>query len=125
LGLGHNYASDKFLSVSGLQGLKFIHIAAGRHSGGITDDNRLFVWGQAFVCESPLLLPQELRSNKQIKAISIGEKSTAIIDEDSRLYTWGVDNSKGQLGIQKTQANQDQDINMPQQVESLSYKSIS
>jgi alpha-tubulin suppressor-like RCC1 family protein len=77
------------------------------------------------VCESPLLLPQELRSNKQIKAISIGEKSTAIIDEDSRLYTWGVDNSKGQLGIQKTQANQDQDINMPQQVESLSYKSVS
>lgn len=95
LGLGHNYSSDKFISVNGLQGLKFMHISAGRHSGAITEDNRLFVWGQAFVCEKALLLPQELRSNKQIKFISIGEKSSSIIDEDSHLYTWGTDNSKG------------------------------
>ena len=103
LGLGHNYASEKFLSVSGLQGLKFMFIATGRHSAGLTEDSRLFVWGHAFLCEKPLLLPQELRSNKQIKLISISEKSSAIIDEDQRLYTWGTDNTKGQLGIQRTQ----------------------
>ena len=64
LGLGHNYSSDKFLSVNGLSGLKFMQIAAGRHSAALTEDNRLFVWGQAFICEKALLLPQELRSNK-------------------------------------------------------------
>jgi alpha-tubulin suppressor-like RCC1 family protein len=64
LGLGHNYSSDKFLSVNGLSGLRFMQISAGRHSGALTEDNRLFVWGHAFICEKPLLLPQELRSNK-------------------------------------------------------------
>jgi alpha-tubulin suppressor-like RCC1 family protein len=57
LGLGHNYSSDKFLSVNGLSGLRFTQIAAGRHSGALTDDNRLFVWGHAFICEKSLLLP--------------------------------------------------------------------
>lgn len=99
LGLGHNYSSEKFLSVNGLSGLRFMQISAGRHSAALTEDNRLFVWGHAFICEKPLLLPQELRSNKQIKFISVGEKSSAIIDEDSHLYTWGVDNTKGQLGV--------------------------
>jgi len=45
LGLGHIYSSEKFLGVNGLQGLKFMQIAAGRHSGALTEDNRLFVWG--------------------------------------------------------------------------------
>lgn len=90
------------MSVNGLVGLKFMQISAGRHSAALTEDNRLFVWGHAFVCEKPLLLPQELRSNKQIKFISVGEKSSAIIDEDSHLYTWGVENTKGQLGVPKT-----------------------
>ena len=44
LGLGHNYSSDKFLSVNGLSGLRFMLISAGRHSGALTEDNRLFVW---------------------------------------------------------------------------------
>jgi X-linked retinitis pigmentosa GTPase regulator len=102
LGLGHNYAGDKFQAVNGLSGLRFQQISAGRHSAALTDDNRLFVWGQAFVCEKALLLPQELRSNKQIRWISVGDKSSAIIDEDSHLYTWGSENSKGQLGVPKT-----------------------
>ena len=111
--------------VSGLQGLRFITVAAGRHSAGLTEDNRLFVWGHAFICEKPLLLPQELRSNKQIRHIAIGEKSSAIIDEDQRLYTWGTDNTRGQLGIPSTQGPiQNQDINMPQLVESLGFKSV-
>lgn len=57
LGLGHNYSSEKFLSVNGLSGLRFMQISAGRHSGALTEDNRLFVWGHAFICEKPLLLP--------------------------------------------------------------------
>lgn len=83
-----------------------MQIAAGRHSAALTEDNRLFVWGHAFICEKPLELPQELRSNKQIRFISVGEKSSAIIDEDSHLYTWGVDNNKGQLGVPRTMGTQ-------------------
>jgi alpha-tubulin suppressor-like RCC1 family protein len=64
LGLGHNYSSDKFLSVHGLSNLKFMLVSAGRHSAALTEDNRLFVWGPTFICEKPLVLPQELRSNK-------------------------------------------------------------
>jgi len=45
-----------------------------------------------------LLLPQELKSNKAIISIAVGEKVSAIIDEDYHIYTWGCDNSKGQLG---------------------------
>ena len=75
--------------------MRFEKIAAGRHSAAITDDGRLFVWGLVFRDDQPLLLPQELRSNKLIREISIGEKSTAIIDEDYHLYTWGTDNGQG------------------------------
>lgn len=64
LGLGHNYSSDKFLSVNGLSNLKFMLVSAGRHSAALTEDNRLFVWGPTFICEKALVLPQELRSNK-------------------------------------------------------------
>ena len=125
LGLGNNYQSDHFQAVNGLSGLKFIQVAAGRHSAALTDDNRLFVWGSAFVCEKPLLLPQELRSNKQIRSIAVGEKSSAIIDEDSHLYTWGTENQKGQLGVPRTNTSQIQEINMPQLVESLAFKQVS
>jgi len=124
LGLGHNYSSEKFLSVNGLSGLKFMMISAGRHSAALTEDNRLFVWGSAFICERALVLPQELRSNKQIKFISVGEKSSAIIDEDSHLYTWGTDNNKGQLGVPLSGSSNPNDINMPQLVESLSFKQV-
>lgn len=98
LGLGHTYSSDSFLMVHGLQGFKFDAIACNRHSAAITDDCRLFVWGPVFMNESPLLLPQELKSNKLIKSISIGENTTAIVDEDAHVYTWGTNNNYGQLG---------------------------
>lgn len=45
--------------------------------------------------EAPLLLPQELKSNKLIKKVSVGEKMTAIVDEDAHVYTWGMDNRMG------------------------------
>ena len=82
LGLGHNYSSDTFLQVHGMSGHNLVHISAGRHSGAVTGDGRLFVWGPVFKGDKPLLLPQELRSNKLMINISIGEKTSAVIDED-------------------------------------------
>lgn len=96
LGLGHTYSSDSFLLVHGLQpNMRFKKVAAGRHSAALTDDGRLFVWGMVFASDKPLLLPQELKSNKIIKQLAVGEKTSAIIDEDWHLYTWGSDNSQG------------------------------
>lgn len=34
--------------------------------------------------------------------ISIGEKISAVIDEDSHVYTWGLTNNQGQLGRRAT-----------------------
>ncbi len=62
--------------------MRFRQIAAKRHSAALTEDGRLFVWGQVFKNDNPLLLPQELKSNKAIISIDIGEKISAIIDED-------------------------------------------
>jgi len=58
LGLGHNYSSDSYLMVHGLQpNVSFKKISAGRHSAAITQDGRLFIWGPVFAQDSPLLLP--------------------------------------------------------------------
>lgn len=48
-----------------------------------------------FKNDQPLLLPQELKSNKAIRVIAIGDKASAIIDEDWHLYTWGIENNLG------------------------------
>jgi len=49
LGLGHEFSSDSPLQVhGGLEQLKIASISAGRHSGALTEDGRLFVWGPAF-----------------------------------------------------------------------------
>jgi alpha-tubulin suppressor-like RCC1 family protein len=30
--------------------------------------------------------------------ISVGEKVSAVVDEDNHVYTWGIANTQGQLG---------------------------
>jgi alpha-tubulin suppressor-like RCC1 family protein len=84
--------------VHGLSGHTIKQIEASRHSAAITEDGRLYVWGPVFKGDKPLLLPQELRSNKLMIKISIGEKISAVIDEDNHVYTWGNANNLGQLG---------------------------
>ncbi len=79
-----------------LDTLKIRSIEAGRHSSAISNDGRLFVWGPVFSDESnPLILPQELKSNKTMKAISIGCSLTAVVDQEGHLYTWGTSNRFG------------------------------
>mmetsp|Transcript_25549 Transcript_25549/g.19330 ORF Transcript_25549/g.19330 Transcript_25549/m.19330 type:complete len:147 (-) Transcript_25549:123-563(-) len=97
LGLGHTYSSDSFLSVHGLPA-PLQAISAGRHSAALTQDGRLFVWGPVFFGDKPLLTPQELRSNKAMRLVTVGEVTSAVIDEDWHVYTWGTSNSLGQLG---------------------------
>ncbi|CDW78422.1 UNKNOWN [Stylonychia lemnae] len=123
LGLGHTYSSDSFLLVHGLQPtMKFKQIQAKRHSAALTEDGRLFVWGMVFRNDQPLLMPQELKSNKGIRQIAVGDKVSSIIDEDYHVYTWGLDNNLGQLGRRDT-FEQDEN-NMPSIIESLQFKQV-
>lgn len=112
LGLGHTYSSDSFLQVHGMSGHKIKKIAAGRHSAVITQEGRLYVWGPVFKGDKALLLPQELRSNKLMTHVSIGDKVSAVIDEDQHVYTWGTTNSLGQLGRRVSESS-DEGQKMP------------
>ena len=57
----------------------------------------------------------------------IGEKLTAIIDEDQHLYTWGTDNTLGQLGRRDNNQYSGAHGNMqlPQMIDALEGKKIS
>ena len=70
-------------------------IKAGRHSAVVTDDGRLFVWGPALDPVQHLLEPQELRADKKVMQISIGEHSSALINSDGHIFTWGLENKVG------------------------------
>lgn len=54
-----------------------------------------------------------------MKHISVGEKFSLLIDEHGHLYTWGLDNLKGQLG-----RNSQEDDTMPQIVDHLEQKYV-
>jgi len=43
--------------MGGLESENVYSIAAGRHSGAITEEGKLFVWGPVFVGHKPLLFP--------------------------------------------------------------------
>mmetsp|Transcript_5579 Transcript_5579/g.7429 ORF Transcript_5579/g.7429 Transcript_5579/m.7429 type:complete len:136 (+) Transcript_5579:242-649(+) len=77
-------------------------IAAGRHSALVSDDGRLFVWGAALDPRTHLVVPQELRADKKVMQVCIGEKVSALINSDGHIFTWGLGNEEGQLGIQET-----------------------
>lgn len=53
------------------------------------------MWGPVFKGDKPLLVPQELRSNKLMTYVTVGEKTSAVIDEDLHVYTWGNSNHLG------------------------------
>jgi len=115
LGQGHKYSSDSPLKVHGLSGVKIKEIAAGRHSAVVTETGQLFVWGPALDPSRPILSPQELRADRAVKTIAVGEHTSALINQDGHLYTWGLSNSSGQLGIR----NEDEQQNLPVLVTAL------
>ena len=99
LGQGHKFSSDIPLKVHGLKDVHVQDIIAGRHSAVISEDGRLFVWGPALDPDAHLLEPQELRADKRVMQICIGEEVSALINSDGHIFTWGLSNENGQLGI--------------------------
>ena len=70
----------------------------------ITDEGNLYVWGPALDPNNPILEPQELRSGKKVMQISVSDNTSALINEDGHLFTWGLCNDFGQLGIHEDAA---------------------
>ena len=64
----------------------------------------MFVWGPALDPNHHLLEPQELRADKRVMQVCVGEQTSALINSDGHIFTWGLNNELGQLGIQETQA---------------------
>ena len=95
--------------VTGLQGKRVVHVAAGAvHTICSTSDGSVFAWGAGDVGklglgddESDTLVPTlvsgELQG-KQVVQVAAGDQHSACMTEDSSVYTWG-DNSANQLGV--------------------------
>ena len=99
LGQGHKFSSDITLKVHGLKDVQIQDIIAGRHSAILTADSSLYVWGPALDPNVHLLEPQELRADKKVMQVCIGEELSALINSDGHVFTWGLNNDSGQLGI--------------------------
>ena len=102
LGQGHKFSSDIPLKVHGLKDVGVQEIIAGRHSAVLSEDGSLFIWGPALDPNHHLLEPQELRADKRVMQVCIGEQTSALINSDGHIFTWGLKNESGQLGIQET-----------------------
>lgn len=76
-------------------------IVAGRHSACISEEGRLFVWGPALDPTQHLIVPQELRADKKVMQVCVGDEVSALINSDGHIFTWGLRNDLGQLGIQE------------------------
>ncbi|OQR92840.1 regulator of chromosome condensation (RCC1) [Thraustotheca clavata] len=94
-------------------GIKVVSISAGGcHSGVVTEDGRVFMWGEAHWGQLGLtpdykdvhqatpaeckILPDD--STDKIIALSCGGTHTAALSEDGHVYTWGR-RDNGQLGL--------------------------
>ena len=103
LGQGHKFSSDIPLKVHNLKDIAVQEIIAGRHSAVLSQDGRLFVWGAALDPTQSLVVPQELRADKKVMQVCVGEETSALINADGHIFTWGLSNSYGQLGIHEKQ----------------------
>lgn len=74
----------------------------GAHSGAITEDGSLYMWGRNDDGQLGDGTKKEERSNPvkimdHVRSVSLGEWHSGAITEDGSLYMWGS-NSSGQLG---------------------------
>ena len=108
LGVGDTEDKHAPTLVTGLQGKRVVHVAAGEdHTICITADGSVFTWGAGLYGKlglgdnkSDRLLPTLVRGElqyKQVVQVAAGEEHSACVTKDSSVYVWG-DNHSGQLG---------------------------
>uniref|UniRef100_A0A672RL65 Trichohyalin-like n=1 Tax=Sinocyclocheilus grahami TaxID=75366 RepID=A0A672RL65_SINGR len=123
LGLGHCNDSVSFRRLHPFCDYAPIKLlsAGGHTSAALTEDGRLFLWGDnsvgqlGLVKDSHALLPKELKLGQSIQWVSCGYRHSALVTDNGDVFTFG-ESADGRLGLSAHQlANHSQ----PQRVESL------
>ena len=96
LGIGNKKSSMNPVKINDLDKFNIVRIAAGNHSGALTDGGDLYVWGTGTFGEylSPTLFGQ---FPAPLSNISIGGLFGVVLDIKGKLYSWGS-NTNGELG---------------------------
>uniref|UniRef100_A0A9J7XDD6 X-linked retinitis pigmentosa GTPase regulator n=1 Tax=Cyprinus carpio carpio TaxID=630221 RepID=A0A9J7XDD6_CYPCA len=123
LGLGHCNDSISFQRLHPFcDYAPIILLSAGGHtSAALTEDGRLFLWGDNSVGQlglgndSHALLPKELKLGQTIQWVSCGYRHSALVTDNGDVFTFG-ESADGRLGLS---AHQLANHNDPQRVESL------
>uniref|UniRef100_A0A8C2F5Z8 X-linked retinitis pigmentosa GTPase regulator n=1 Tax=Cyprinus carpio TaxID=7962 RepID=A0A8C2F5Z8_CYPCA len=123
LGLGHCNDSISFQRLHPFCDYTPIKLlsAGGHTSAALTEDGRLFLWGDnsvgqlGFGNDSHALLPKELKLGQTIQWVSCGYRHSALVTDNGDVFTFG-ESADGRLGLSVHQlANHSE----PQRVESL------
>ncbi|XP_067266488.1 calponin homology domain-containing protein DDB_G0272472 [Chanodichthys erythropterus] len=123
LGLGHCNDSISFQRLHPFCDYAPIKLlSAGDHtSAALTEDGRLFLWGDNSVGQlglgndSHASLPEELKLGQLIQWVSCGYRHSALVTDNGDVFTFG-ESADGRLGLS---AHQLANHNCPQRVESL------
>ncbi|KAF4109172.1 hypothetical protein G5714_010245 [Onychostoma macrolepis] len=123
LGLGHCNDSISFQRLHPFCDYAPIKLlsAGGHTSAALTEDGRLFLWGDNSVGQlglgddSHALLPKELKLGQSIQWVSCGYRHSALVTDNGDVFTFG-ESADGRLGLS---AHQLTNHSHPQQVESL------
>ncbi|XP_059355840.1 X-linked retinitis pigmentosa GTPase regulator [Carassius carassius] len=123
LGLGHCNDSVSFQRLHPFCDYVPIKLlsAGGHTSAALTEDGRLFLWGDNSVGqlglgnESHALLPKELKLGQSLQWVSCGYRHSALVTENGDVFTFG-ESADGRLGLSAHQLANHSD---PQRVESL------
>ncbi|ROI57068.1 X-linked retinitis pigmentosa GTPase regulator [Anabarilius grahami] len=123
LGLGHCNDSISFQRLRPFCDYAPIKLlsAGGHTSAALTEDGRLFLWGDNSIgqlglgIDSHALLPEELKLGQPIQWVSCGYRHSALVTDNGDVFTFG-ESADGRLGLS---AHQLANHNCPQRVESL------
>ncbi|KNC53023.1 UVB-resistance protein UVR8 [Thecamonas trahens ATCC 50062] len=106
--LGHGSENDEFVprKIAALTGTTVVDVSAGTgHSGAVTADGQLFLWGfggfgqLGLGTTETILEPTPVPLDGKIAVdVSCGMRCTAVVCSDGSLYTCG-DNECGKLGL--------------------------
>lgn len=96
LGIGTKKISLVFVKIVASEHVVFKKIAAGSHSGAISTQGELYLWGAGAFGE--YLTPQRITGFKTaLKRVSIGNGFGCATDTKGNIYSWGH-NNHGELG---------------------------
>ena len=97
LGIGTKKSASIPTRVSGLEAVSIAKVACGHHTGAVSEQGDLYLWGTCTFGEllTPLLVSS---TDAKFVDISIGGSFGAAIDSENSLWTWGS-NTNGELGL--------------------------